>query len=379
MFRAWRRLIGVAALGVALMISLPAAAQAAEAHMRVIDVGTGLCVVARTPAGQVMVYDTGPRGTRCLEGIRHVIPSRASRRAAAPDDPQSRPVIDLLVLSHSDLDHIGGAARILRDYQVLHVLHPGDDRPLGAASNRTMLGEARDAIAASGAEDWSLADVEMSFGDPIDLGAATATFIAGWHDGSLIIGEDEASLPEGERNNGLSIVIRYEYGGHSVLLTGDTVGRLDGAAKRACDYAEQRMVERAQADDADERVPIQSDVLIGQHHGGDDASSMCFIAEVRPTYVVLSAGHHDGYVHPRASAARRVLDALNETPEHDIQPENILRTDHRDNQGRPEWIFDALRGCVDDWGDDDVDIFMPEGEPIRVEYRYAGRRCDARQ
>ncbi|MGD9964888.1 MAG: ComEC/Rec2 family competence protein [Hyphomonadaceae bacterium] len=359
-------------------MTFPTMAHAAEAYLRVVDVATGLCVVARTPAGQVMVYDTGPRGTRCLEGISDVIPSRASRRAAAPDDADERPVIDLLVLSHSDGDHIGGAARILRDYHVLHVLHPGDDRELSKNGVRTILGEVRDAIEASGAEDWSLAEVEMPFGDEIDLGAATATFIAGWHDGDLTIGEGETALPDGERNNGLSIVIRYDYGGHSVLLTGDTVGRLDGAPKRACDYAEQRMVERAQTDNADERVPIRSDVLIGQHHGGDDASSMCFIGEVRPTYVVLSAGHHRGYVHPRATAANRILDALNGEDD-DIRPENILRTDHRDNQGRPEWVFDSLRSCADDWGDDDVEIFMPEGEPIRVVYRYDGRGCDARQ
>lgn len=357
---------------------LPTAAHAAEAYMRVIDVATGLCVVARTPTGQVIVYDTGPPGARCLEGIRDVIPNRASRRAVAPADPERRPVVDLLVLSHSDEDHIGGAVGILSEYHVLRVLHPGDDRPLGPARRRTALGQVRDAIAASGAEDWSLALMDIDFGYPIDLGAATATFIAGWHDGDLTIGADENSLGDSERNNGLSIVIRYEYGGHSVLLTGDTVGRLDHSAKDTCDYAEQRMVERSQSEDADERVAIQSEVLIGQHHGGDDASSLCFIREARPSFVIFSAGHHGIYFHPRATAANRILDALDDTPD-DIRPENILRTDHRDNQGRPEWVFDALRGCADNWGDDDIEIFMPEGEPIRVSYRYSGRGCDARR
>jgi len=46
-------------------------------------------------------------------------------------------VIDLLVLSHSDDDHIGGAVMVLKQNQVLHVLHPGDDRPRDTANDRT--------------------------------------------------------------------------------------------------------------------------------------------------------------------------------------------------------------------------------------------------
>jgi competence protein ComEC len=280
-------------------------ARAAEALLRVVDVGTGLCVIAVTPSGQTMVYDTGPN-VRCATAVEEVVPARASRRADAPDDPdppddgRERRVIDLLVLSHSDADHIGGAVAILEQNQVLAVLHPGDDRDLGPASDRTTLGEVRDAIAASGAEDWSLAigDDDLEFGREIDLGAASAFFVAGWQDGHDTEADDESALDGGELNNGLSIVIRYVYGGHSVLLTGDTVGRHANAHRDACDYAEARMVERAQLSVADGRVPIQSDVLVGQHHGGDNSSSRCFIREVRPTYVVFSA-----YFHPRASAA----------------------------------------------------------------------------
>ncbi len=356
-------------------------ARAAEAYMRVVDVGTGLCVIAVTPAGQTMVYDTGP-GPRCAAAVAEVVPERASRRADAPDDPHppadgsERRVIDLLVLSHSDDDHIGGAVRVLEQNQVLAVLHPGDNRRLGPPSDRTTLGKVRDAIEASGAEDWSLATTESTFGEVIDLGAADAIFVAGWHDGHETEADDESTLDGGELNNGLSIVIRYVYGGHSVLLTGDTVGRHANTPVDTCDYAEQRMVERAELSVSEGGVPIQSDVLIGQHHGGDNASSRCFIREVRPTYVVFSAGHHGRYFHPRSSTARRILNALNGT-EFDIQPQNMLRTDWHDDQGEPEWVYGALAGCDDEAGDDDIEIFMGEGQEIAVQYLNNPRYCHA--
>jgi hypothetical protein len=49
--------------------------------------------------------------------------------------------------------------------------------------------------------------------------------VAGWSAGDLAHNAGEPPLDPSERNNALSIVVRFEYAGHSVLLTGDTVGR----------------------------------------------------------------------------------------------------------------------------------------------------------
>src|SRR5207244_3162270 len=101
------------------------------------------------------------------------------------------------------------------------------------------------------------------------------------------------------RNNALSSVIRLEFAGHSVLLTGDTVGRFEYAAGTACEFAERIMV------DAATTVSLKSDVLVGQHHGADNATANCFIQAVKPTYVVFSAGNL--YGHPRQSTADRLV------------------------------------------------------------------------
>lgn len=94
---------------------------------------------------------------------------------------------------------------------------------------------------------------------------------------------------------------------------------------------------------------------------------------MHPTYVVFSAGSNASYHHPRATAAARFLTAEGA----EVDKDNIFRTDRGDNEGAPEWVYGAFRGCEDPVGDDDIDIWMPDtaGEPIRIEYRNASRRC----
>ena len=80
------------AMTMLLAFATPASAQADGAYLRVVDVGAGLCVVAVTPDGHSMVFDAGRGSERCTEAVRELIPGRR---------------IDLLVLSHSDADHVG--------------------------------------------------------------------------------------------------------------------------------------------------------------------------------------------------------------------------------------------------------------------------------
>lgn len=327
---------------------MPAAAQDDAALVRVVDVGQGLCVIVVTPDRHSMVYDAG--GALCPDAVQEMIPDGD---------------IDLLVFSHSDADHIGAGRAILQRNRVHRILHPGDAR-----SGQT-LAELREAIDAEpDVEVFDLSSTPLEFGHVFQIGSgASAIFVAGWADGHDSEGPDDPTLSGGPLNNALSIVIRFEYGGHSVLLSGDTVGRAaSDQGKAGCRYAERYMVENQNA------VPIDSDVLIGQHHGADNASSICFLRAVSPDYVVFSAGHNGTYVHPRASAAFRVMSV-------GIPADHIFRTDYRDNQGAPEWVYGALRGCSDPAGDDDVDIRLPrdESEPIRISYRYGTRGCKASQ
>lgn len=336
-----------AAVGALVICAEPS--RAADAYARVVDVGNGLCVVIRTPDGHGLVYDAGDRGGLCIKAVREII---------------TEPTIDLLVLSHSDADHITDTGAIITDKSPARVIYALDDHPVTDTLKRE-----RGAIATLPATRvWDLKVNALTapptgFTRSYAIGTGgVATIVAGWGDGDETIGAGEAPLPDAEHRNALSTVVRFEYGGRSILLTGDTVGRLRGDPKTRCAYAERVMVEQAPT------WAIDSDILIGQHHGGDNASSNCFIRAVSPTWVVFSAGHK-GYRHPTQAAADRFLAA-------GVDKDRMLRTDRGDDEGPGEWIYGDIRGCVDQPGDDDVEIWLSDtGAEPRVAYREGARAC----
>ena len=72
--------------------------------VRVIDGGAGHAAVIAKPGGFYMVYDAGLSDKRELAGVRSVI----------PEDEE----IDLMILSHTDADHLRGVDEILEAYTV---------------------------------------------------------------------------------------------------------------------------------------------------------------------------------------------------------------------------------------------------------------------
>jgi glyoxylase-like metal-dependent hydrolase (beta-lactamase superfamily II) len=69
-----------------------------DVYVRIVDVGPGLCAVITVHGGSSMVYDAGHwNGQHCIRAVRELITNDA---------------IDLLVISHSDADHLGDGARI---------------------------------------------------------------------------------------------------------------------------------------------------------------------------------------------------------------------------------------------------------------------------
>lgn len=314
--------------------SLAALAPAAEdLYVRVVDVGPGLCTVTKAPGGHSMVYDAGHWvGDKCIEAVREIVGGDR---------------IDLLVISHGDADHLADAAKILKEFRVAQVIRTGLVRDSGAwkRTNRAIGDEAAD----DGASVTNLQTVDLRRGDVIALGEAKVTLVAGWGQSPFHL----ESLPE-ERNV-ISIVVRLEYRGRSVLFTGDTIGRRLGDDAAACKDAEQFMVDHAAA------VPIDSDVLIAPHHGGDNGSSQCFVDAVSPDYVVFSAGHE--HQHPTQAAAERYLAA-------GVPLEHLFRTDRGDDEsGLYEWREGRVPGCEDRNGDDDVDVVLRGDGTVEVDYR----------
>jgi competence protein ComEC len=138
----------------------------------------------------------------------------------------------------------------------------------------------------------------------------------------------------------------------------------------SCGYAEHIMVDRVAT------VPLDSDVLIGQHHGADNSTSRCFIQAVTPQYVVFSAGH--AYNHPRQATVDRLTTPPPTSPPgtYRVALANIFRTDLGDNEGGTEMTAGSGT-CPDPTGDDDVEVRLPasSASPVSVAYRGLSARC----
>ncbi|HEX7219927.1 MAG TPA: DNA internalization-related competence protein ComEC/Rec2 [Burkholderiales bacterium] len=236
----WRT-SGLALMAPAFALA-PAAPAAGEAWITTLDVGQGLAVVVRT-ASRTLLYDAGPTyGPEADSGGRIVVPLLRAAGVAG---------VDMLVLTHEDTDHLGGALTVLETLQVRAL---ASSLPRGHALHA--LAPARSRCAAGAAWEWDGVRFEFLHPGP------------GW---------------ENVRRNNQSCVLRVEAGGNSMLLAGDI--------ERA---AEVSLIEKQ----------IRTNVLLVPHHGSRTSSSEEFIAAVAPRWAVVAAGYRNRFGHP----AREVLE-----------------------------------------------------------------------
>ena len=255
--------------------------------VRVIDVGPGESCVIKMPGDFYMVYDAGHwngQGKSAFEGISEIVPDGEE--------------IDLMILSHSDSDHIGAVKRIFDKYTVKKVIRTGLERDTNTwkRSNETI----RAAHNAGTTRDINLKWYEFPVGATYRFGETFVTFVSGFYAPPEDWGLDVHSHKAEFRNAG-SVVIRLKYKGKSILFTGDAVGRHIDDPEDALIASEKFMIENSEV------IKIDSDVLIAPHHGADNGSSNAFISAVSPEWVIFTAGHT--HKHPRGVAAQRYLDS----------------------------------------------------------------------
>ena len=311
-----------------------------DVYIRVVDVGSGLCTVTEVPGGHYMVYDAGHwNGKKCLQAVDQIVDGNK---------------IDLMIISHSDADHLGDGDDILKKYQVHKIITTGFVR---TSANWKKLNKEIGEEAKKGATVINLQTSDLVPGTEFSLGNATVTLVAGLPEWTL------TNLDESESRNVISIVARLDYEGGSVLFSGNTVGRRKDDDPPACKDAEKVMVDRHDAGE----VSLESDVMIAPHHGGNNGSATCFIDKVDPEFVIFSAGHQ--YQHPTKAAAERYKDE-------DVEEDKIFRTDRGDDEsGSFEWKKGKVSGCKDKKGDDDVEIVLKANGTVLVEYRQASSGC----
>ncbi len=232
------RLLGVV-LVLPLFLALPPRPPTGEAWFTMLDVGQGLAAVVRT-RNHTLVYDTGPRySERFDSGAAAVLPYL--RYAGVRD-------IDVLVVSHGDNDHLGGAAAVLAGMPVAKIFSSVPERLAGAQWCR-----------AGQRWHWDNVDFEMLY----------------------------PTAREAGQGNDASCVLRVSAGGQRLLLSGDIEAR-----------SERKLLATRSRD-------LAAEVLVAPHHGSKTSSTPGFVAAVRPRYVLFPVGYRNRYGFPKEVVAAR--------------------------------------------------------------------------
>ncbi len=209
-----------------------------RADVWVLDVGQGLAVLVRTRE-HALLYDAGPRFGDFDTGERIVLPSLRALNVRH---------LDLMLLSHADNDHAGGALAINAGMPVRRVISGEPQR----------LADALGAEACESGQSWQWNEVTFRLWQ--------------WQRASS--------------GNQLSCVLQIEAEGERLLLTGD----IDVQAERAL----------MQAD-----FPLASHWLLAPHHGSRTSSSQAFIDAVAAQHVLITRSRHNAFGHPHPQVLER--------------------------------------------------------------------------
>lgn len=311
-----------------------------------IDVGQGSCNVIKLPDGRLILYDAGHfmgNGNTSYSQIAQVI------------GPNSE--IELMVLSHTDADHMGAAGHLLSRHPVKTLVHTGYEKSKISREVPTATYDRfTNALATLQYPIKNInlyeRDSTITPGTTLKFGDVTVTFLCGFGKPPM-----EWDLSDRSKKlNSVSIVMKVEYAGKSILFTGDAVGKTEQSDDPIA--TELYLLQNS-------RVLLDSDVLFAPHHGADNASSTAFIEAVSPSHVIFSAGHEKNYAHPRRLTAERYLNFLPQ--------ERILRTDRGDDareelEEDKEWDYDRIPDCDDTHDDDDILITISKSGLYTVAY-----------
>lgn len=211
------------------------------AKFTLLDVGQGLASVVQT-AHHVLVFDTGAKYSGNFNmGDAVVLPFLRE---------QGIKKIDMLIISHGDNDHIGGAQAVLQAMPVIHIRT--------SVPNRFAPGRASLCLAG---QHWQWDGVNFEFLYP--------------------------NMQQLGLNNNSSCVLRVQVGNEAILLTGD-IER----------HAERYLIEHHTS-------PLSANIIIAPHHGSKTSSTRSFLLAVHPHWGLFPVGYLNRYHFPSHLVLKR--------------------------------------------------------------------------
>lgn len=212
--------------------------------LTVLDVGQGLSAVIQTQH-HVLIYDTGPRSPFGFDAGQEVLVPFLLR--------QNITNIDLLMVSHGDNDHRGGAATLLSIFPVKSILTSAPHYWPGRAT------------ACQQGQHWVWDGVNFT-----------------------VLWPKNAADPYDGNNSSCVLSIRTP--DHGILLVGDIEHSVEALLVKQ--YGQQ----------------LSADVLVSPHHGSRTSSSLAFVEAVKPREVVFPTGYFNRYRFPSKIVVQRYRD-----------------------------------------------------------------------
>lgn len=234
-------------------------------EIHILDVGQGDATLIQTPNGHQILVDAS-RGRAVIAPLQEILPIHDK-------------VLDAVVLTHPDADHIGGFVPILDMYEVSRAFHA--DVPFDGTQVARHVSE--------------LLQEEITTPGHIALVDARHAFVLdGVHFNVLW---PFAGVATNDKNYA-SVTLLVSYGDMKALLTGD--------APKSVEHTLVRTFPEETAD---------VDILKLGHHGSKTSTAPAFLEHTKPNAVIVSAGEHNSYGHPH---------------------EEVLATIERYNQNHPD-------------------------------------------
>ncbi len=209
--------------------------------LTLLDVGQGLAVVIQTQH-HAMIYDTGPRYPTGFDAGQSIVVPYLQHQAITK--------IDVMMISHGDNDHIGGAQAILKALPVKKILTSVPKRFTHHVANTCAKGQ-----------HWQWDGIQFQVLSP----PANTAY----------------------QGNNSSCVLKITAAKQSFLLTGDIEQPTEAA-----------LVQHA-------RSQLHATVLIAPHHGSKTSSTTAFIKAVAPHYVLFPVGFYNRFGFPSAQVVQK--------------------------------------------------------------------------
>ena len=217
----------------------PVGPKSGEIWFGLLDVGQGLATVIRTQH-HTLVYDTGP--SRTFDAGRAVLLPYLQKLGIQK--------LDMLIVSHGDNDHIGGAKSLLEQIPVINIVTSIPQkflpRPADFCREKTYW-------------EWDKVKFEIMY--PVS--------------NDIYLGNDS------------SCVLKVGNYRHSILLTGDIESSAENSlVKHSGDR-------------------LASSILVVPHHGSKTSSSIEFLNQVKPRIALFPTGYRNQFKFPHKIVLKR--------------------------------------------------------------------------